>query len=345
MRMLLVPLLLWPVLDRVPWLIAALLTGVLAQNFTQLLQALDVIEIRPDDKRRVAGWIHPIKTGAFCAAAMCWLLAASLRGRGTFRIAAIILFVIASFGLIGTASRGTWLAAAIAIPAMLIVLAVRRPELRKMIGILCGIGAAGVAVSWPIIGDEIQKRFDVTWRELQRASDKEIYWTSVGARIGMTRWAIDIFEKHPIIGVGAGGYPKAQAAEPSFQRALDRADHHSEFMDKDHPHSIYLYTLACLGVIGAVVLLAVILTTLRQCWRDPPNHLFAEGTFFAMLTWYVGAQFDCYNLDGSRLGLFGVMVAVTMPWRPGIRPLKHADVIARPVADAPARDAKIGASA
>jgi O-antigen ligase len=184
------------------------------------------------------------------------------------------------------------------------------------------VGGVGAAVAWPLVGQEIRKRSNVTIREWQKARESEIYWTSVGARIGMTRWSIDIFKKHPVIGVGMGGYSQAQAAEPSFQSALDRAGNHAEFMDKHHPHSTYLYTLACLGSVGAVFLLVAIFTTLRQAWRDPPNHLFADGAFFAMLTWFIGAQFDCYNLDGSRLGLFGVMVAVSMPFRPAIRPLQ-----------------------
>ena len=322
LRMLIVPLLLWPVLDRLPWLIAAAIAGVLAQNVAQLLQGLEWLNLRPQDGGdRVAGWIHPIKTGAWCVTAMCWLLASALRTRGRWRFISITLLAVAAAGLIGTASRGAWLAGAVAIAAMLIVTAARRPALRKMALTMTVLGIVVAAAAWPLGGDVVTTRVNEAIKESKRAESKGVYWTSVGARVGMTRWSMDMFKAHPVIGIGAGSYPIAQAAHPDHQRAMQRVETTSqaEYMTKDHPHSLYLYTLSCTGLIGAMIMLALIALCLRQAWKDRADHAFADGVLFAMVSWFIGAQFDCYNLDGSRLGLLAALIAFTLPNRPAIR--------------------------
>jgi O-antigen ligase len=322
LRMLLVPLLLWPVLDRLPWLIGAAIAGVLAQNIAQLLQGMEWLNLRPQDRGdRFAGWIHPIKTGAWCVTAMCWLLSASLHGKGRARYVSMALLAVTTAGLIGTASRGAWLAGAVALPAMLIVLAIRRPKVRKMAITLAIAGTAAGAAAWPFVGDGIVDRINAAIKESNRAKTKGIYWSSVGARVGMTKWSLDMFREHPIIGLGAGSYSKAQDAHPDHQLAMQRVETASQagYMTKDHPHSLYLYALACTGAIGAAIIVMLIVVALRQAWRDRLDHLFADGMLFAMVTWFIGAQFDCYNLDGSRLGLLGALLAFTLPHRAAIR--------------------------
>ncbi|MCI0674646.1 MAG: O-antigen ligase family protein [Phycisphaerales bacterium] len=325
LRALLVPVLVWPVLDRLPWLVGALLAGVLGQNFAQLLHALNWFNVRPDEGTgRYGGWINPIHTGAFCVASMCWNLSANLNARGRLRWISLTLLVIAAAGLLASGSRGPWLAAAVAIPLMLLVTAIRRPPTRRLAIALMIIGPLAAAAAWPIVGDKVERRLEVAAKEAQQARENHVYWTSVGVRIGMTRWTWDIFRDHPVVGVGAGGYPIAQNENPDFQAGLAKTRNKDErgYMSHEHPHSIYFYTLACLGTIGAIILAAVIILSLRQAWRDPPDHPYADAALFAIIAWFIGAQFDSYILDGHRLGLFAFMLAITMPLRPRITILR-----------------------
>ena len=98
---------------------------------------------------------------------------------------------------------------------------------------------------------------------------------------------------------------KSKVRKPKKAKQLLRA----------HPHSVYLYVLACTGAIGGLFLLAVIVSLIRQCWRDPPNHLYADGAFIVLIGWLIGAGFDCYNLNGHMFGLVTMVVAVTLPGR------------------------------
>lgn len=322
-RALITPALLWPVIERGPWLIASFIAGVLLQNGAQLLQALEWLDVRPQEgEGRYGGLIHPIHTGIFCVAAMCWTLSALLRARSAAtRAVAVIVLAVVFAGLIATEARGPWLAAIVAMPLMLVVTLLRRPALRRVAAVTTCAALLGVGAAWPLLHHRIADRIGAAVSEAREARENHVYWTSVGLRIGMTRWAWDMFQEHPVIGIGAGDYIEAQAADSDYQAALQRAPSQKKraYMTKSHPHSLYLYTLACNGLVGAAVLAFVLLTVLWRAWIDPPDHLFAEGSFFALLAWFIGAQSDTYNINGHTLGLLMFIVALTLPYRPPLR--------------------------
>lgn len=326
-RMLVLPLLLWPILDRIPWLIGAFLLGVLAQNGAQVLQGTELFSRRPEEGTgRLGGWINPIHTGAFCVAAMCFNLSAVLNSRGLIRWASLILLAIAAVALIATGSRGPWLSAAVALPVMVLYVLIRRPHLRRTALILAIAAPLAAAAAWPWAQHGITTRITAASKEAQDAREHGIYWTSVGCRIGMTRWATDMFKQHPLFGLGAGSYFTAQAANSDYQagRARSRNEYERSYMTHAHPHSMYLYTLACTGAVGAAILLALIVLALRQCWIDPLNHIYADAMLAVLVSWLVGAFFDSYNLDGHRLGLFAVVIGLTLPGRQAIRYVLNA---------------------
>jgi len=326
-RALLTPLLLWPVIERLPWLIGAALLGVFAQNIEQLLQALGWLNWRPQEAEgRYGGFIHPIQTGAWCVAAMCWHLSAALHSNGKIRWISVIGLAVATAGLIATESRGPWLAAACAIPLMLIVILIRRPQLRRTAAILIGVAIVTMLAAWPIVKGPVTSRIAIAADEARLARDQHYYATSVGSRIGMNRWAWAMFRAHPILGIGAGSYPKEQKANPDYQEGLRQTRTKSEqsFMTKQHPHSAYLYALACTGIIGAMILAALLGLALRQCALDRPDHLYADGTFFVLVSWIIGAAFECYNLNGHHLGLLAFVLTITLPRRPAIRCISNA---------------------
>lgn len=322
-RVLLLPFMLWPVLDRLPWLIASALLGVFVQNCVQGLQAIGWMAPRLSDPAdRFAGLTHGIKTATWCCAAMCWNLSTVLHASSWKRGVSLALFIAAAAGLVLSGSRGPWIAAAMAVPLMLLVVMFRRPQLLRTAGMVLIGGLIASGIAWPLAKTKVMPRIEQALSEFQKAWDEHMYWTSVGLRIEMWRWSGGIIREHPAIGVGAGGFNHAKERQPDFQQAWASAPNESRrngWLAKDHPHSMTLYALTCTGLVGGTILLLAIGLTLRQTWRDRPDHVFVDGMFFALLAWLIGAQFDTYNLNGQLFGMIGVIVAVTLPLRPAIR--------------------------
>jgi hypothetical protein len=135
----------------------------------------------------------------------------------------------------------------------------------------------------------------------------------------MWEWAWRFFADHPVRGIGAGSYRQAVRESPEYRAAVEEHAGSGRKIARDHPHSTYLYALACLGMIGGAILLAWMLIVVHRCWSDPPDHVYADGTLAALVTWLIGAQFDCYNLNGEEFGLLGLIISVTLHARPRAR--------------------------
>jgi O-antigen ligase len=365
-RMLVTPLLLWPILDRTPWLVMAALAGVFAQNGVQVLQEIGWVSMQTTGEGRLRGLIHPIHSGMWFGAAMIWHLSAALNTRGWWRWIALALIVVSCAGLLATGSRGPWIATVVAFPAALLVIPMRRPHTGRAALAIAGIGAGALVVvsvfalvtahSRPL-GDHagmITPRVREALREISEARERHVYWTSTGLRIGLWRWAVEVWRSSPLIGVGAGGFPRAYQQLDSFRRTCDiaiersmneevtgyaqakaagedvtklrtyrrgfrLAENRIDYLTRDHAHSTYLHTLASTGVIGVALLALVLIVVLRQAWRDRPDHPYSDGMLLVLVCWVVGAQFDCYELNGHQLGLLGLIAALTLPGRPPVR--------------------------
>ncbi len=121
------------------------------------------------------------------------------------------------------------------------------------------------------------------------------------------RVAIDAFDEKPILGIGAGTY----------QFAWDQ--HRSIDMPVLNAHSLYLEAFAELGVIGGLLVLALVGSLLWcgfSAWRaaPPPERDASAALFAAMLAFAVGAAFDWFwEIAGLGAVFFlaaGVLVSV-----------------------------------
>ncbi|MHC4948496.1 MAG: O-antigen ligase family protein, partial [Planctomycetota bacterium] len=253
-RMLLLPLLLWPLVDRLPWMVGAALAGVFAQNLVQLGQWARVPGLEPEPDGRLPGLIHAGHTGAWCAAAIVWHLAAAIRGPRLVRVLAIGGLVAAAAGLVGSGARGPWLATLVSVPLVPLVIAIRRPgERRKVlvaVAVALVVGAVAAPVAWPAV----RPRLETAAREYRAAREDGVYWTSVGLRPAMWSWAWTIWKQAPVAGIGAGGYREAVTELEDYRRAAARKRRKAEWMLRDHCHSIYLQALATTGAIGLALL-------------------------------------------------------------------------------------------
>jgi O-antigen ligase len=121
------------------------------------------------------------------------------------------------------------------------------------------------------------------------------------------------------------GYADARAAGHDvtrlrgYRRGERAGNDHVDYLTRDHAHSTYMQTLAGQGAIGLALLVTVLIVIGRQCWRDRPDHPYSDGMLFALLCWIVGAQFDCYELNGHQLGLIALIAALTLPGRAKVR--------------------------
>lgn len=351
-RVMALPFMLWPVIDEIIWYIGAALAGVAAQNIVQALQFFGLTsDYGHGASGRLGGWIHPIQTGAWCAAALCWHLSAILTSKARIvKVMSLGAMLLAGAGLIATGSRGPWLAAAVALPITTLLILLRRPDSRKPAAMVIITVAVGAAASYFVAPGFLQERIGGAWNEYRAASDKQEYWTSAGSRIGFWTWAIDIWKQSPVIGAGAGSYKTELDKLPQYQTALERArqsalDEMTDedgalildegddpieareealregrnrvelYLEHDHAHSSYLHTLADTGVIGLALLLLMLLVIARQIWRDPPTHWYVAGTMGVLVVWIIGAGFDTYHLSGHYFGMLALVFTATLPNR------------------------------
>jgi O-antigen ligase len=309
-RALFTAMMLWPVVDYAPQFIAGFLVGVLGQNGVQLAQGLGVVEIPLGDGPRLRGLTHPVNTATLCLIAMCWHLSAIMIGRGLWRRLSVLGFIAAGIGMVYTGSRGPWIAAALTLPACVVGIAWRFPAARR-IAIVAAIGVVVLsAVSWPLVRGIVEYRLEMTQEDVahieQGTVEQEL---GLSYRLACWQAAWETFLEHPVGGVGAGGYHVA-AKDSSQGEVLTQAH---------HAHSLYLHVLASTGLMGLLVLLAVMAGALHRAWRDKWDHPYAAGTFFAILGWLLAGLFDAVHLNGQMLGVFAAMVTITLPTRPAAR--------------------------
>ena len=308
-RVLLTPLLMWPVLDRATLFVGVFLVGVFGHNLVQFSQAMHWLGLEPTVNERLDGFLHPIHLGALCLAAMTWQVSALVHSSGA-RPAAIALWLIglgaATAGLVFTGSRSCWIAAAVAIPMTVLVIAIRRPATRRAAVALAVGGLVAGAASWPWTGDYVSFRIDQAVSQFASSStDAADLDTEVGARLGRWLGAGRIALDHPFAGTGAGGYGDAML----------EGDYRDVTAETHHAHSLYLHDAATLGFTGLGFTLVVLLGCLRRAWLDAPRDRYGDGSFFVLAGWMIGALFDCYQFSGTMFGLFGMVIALTMPWR------------------------------
>lgn len=322
------PLILWPVLDRAPWLVGSFLAGVFAQNGVQLIQGMGWFGLeRWAGGERLNGSLHPIHAGAVSAAAAAWCLALLLRGgrlgghgrRWPWRQALGVAGLAAALaGLWASGSRGPWIAAAVSLPLVPAVIALRRPLRRRAALAAIAAGCVLVAAAWPIAGDYVRQRTHSAVTDLE-ATEMGHYGSDVGQRLARWEAAWKVFRGDPWIGVGAGG----------FGVAAERLGYGELIPIDQHAHSTWLQELATAGLIGTAIVMAALGLGLVRAARTREDFAFADGTLAVLAGWLVGGLFDCYQLNGTMFGLLTFCLGLVFPHRPVIEPhdanLAHGD--------------------
>jgi O-antigen ligase len=121
----------------------------------------------------------------------------------------------------------------------------------------------------------VKDRVNLGMKEISNASDaghgKE---TSMGLRINAWKNAIELIKKHPLLGVGTGGYEQAFVHSDKDQEGWVK------FIQHD-PHNQFLKIFAELGIVGLVIFLSFLGATLFQ--KTMPFYF--DLSFGVLLVW------------------------------------------------------------
>jgi len=137
--------------------------------------------------------------------------------------------------------------------------------------------------------------------------------SGAGNRYDYWRIAWRVWRAHPVLGVGAGNYPRSYFQ----QRATTE--------DIEQPHSIELQALSDLGIVGALLLAGFIagvgwgaLRMRRRAARSPLSRVLMVGGLGAFVAWLVQTSVDWMHLlpGLTAIALAAVAVLVQPPRRP-----------------------------
>jgi O-Antigen ligase len=160
--------------------------------------------------------------GALCAIGLAIIAVLAWHARRTPLLAASLLGAAALLvvALSLTSSRGSW----VAVAAALVVAVAERRRAWVALAVAAGLAAVGAVTAFATVPRLLQARGD--------------YWHA----------AWQVIERHPLGGSGAGTYDLAWAAYGDLARWGEALD----------AHSLYLETLAELGIVGLVLVLALL---------------------------------------------------------------------------------------
>jgi len=225
-------------------------------------------------------------------------------------------FLFLNLALRSTAARWRWIWLGLAILAAVnVLLMVQGRTGYVILGALAlyagycwkgwrGLGATLVAASvlggvLAITPNPARDRVLLMFEEAQSWQPGQPNVTSIGYRLAFYRNSVAIMAKHPLLGVGTGGYPKAYAEQT---RGTGLAP-------SRNPHNEYLLIGVQTGLIG----LALLLHLFWQHWRLAPRLATPFETHLSrglLLTIAVGCLFNALLLDHTEGLLFAWMTGL-----------------------------------
>jgi O-antigen ligase len=127
----------------------------------------------------------------------------------------------------------------------------------------------------------------------------------VATRVDIWRTAINIWENHPIIGVGLGGFPAAYSAARVPGKAYLPS---TVFQPPPHAHNVFLQLLAEQGILGFLAFVALLAVSARTTLRlrgspDRWERILGSGLLAALVAFVAHDMFDV-TLEDPVTGLY-----------------------------------------
>ena len=120
----------------------------------------------------------------------------------------------------------------------------------------------------------VKNRVELGVHEIENVDQAHGKETSIGLRIIAWRNALELIKKHPILGVGTGGYETAFVAYIKNQEGWEGFIHHD-------PHNQFMKIFVELGLIGLIVFLSFLVSSLIQ----KPIPFYFHLSFGVLLAW------------------------------------------------------------
>lgn len=212
--------------------------------------------------RATAGFSQPNQLGGFLVVLVPLALAGTAiarRGRTVFLAAALV----AAIGVYASFSRGALIG--LALVPLIFLRGWRLWLLGPIVALVAALAAPGI----------IQERFATLNSSGPAYSTRQDIW----------RAALNIWEQHPVIGVGLGGFPEAYSrARIPGKLFLPR----STFEPPPHAHDLWLQLLAEEGLFGALTFAALVIVSIRTTLRlrgDPDrlNRILGSALLAALI--------------------------------------------------------------
>jgi len=317
---------LWPLMARRNWLIAAIAAGFLLGNCSQILHAIgrhwDIPALTwPRMPDRNSGWWDPVVGGSLLVGALGLHIPAAFMGRGKWRWIAFGGCVVTLVAIFATGTRGAWLAAGGLCEIGITVSVLRVRPLKRLLATLAMVLVLAAAVGgavYLVAGDSIARRVSHARQDMVRALEHNDFDTDTGARILMAAFANQAVREHPLRGVGAGGYQawtlaQIKARDPSI---VDPPIH-------AHPHNTILHIASTTGLIGLLLAGGVMACAIRGAFRHlgPPGPTsglgsYAAGPGFALIGLMLAGLFDPVHLNAQTSAMLFTLMALCLYSRP-----------------------------
>ncbi len=244
--------------------------------------------------------------------------------RPLMKTIALVVTTLLITGLVFSYARAAWLSMAAGIGAMLIIVF-------KISGKAVILGFAGLIVIFLVFGKSIlmsmegneQNSSDNLTEHVQSISN---ITTDASNLERLNRWscALRMFADKPILGFGPGTYMFQYAP---FQKASQKTIISTNAADGGNAHSEYLGPLSEMGVIGALLMLALVIYAIVTGVRvyhaqsNPEMKMVALMLVVALVTYFVhGIMNNFLDTDKASAGVWGFMaILVAMDVKQGRR--------------------------
>lgn len=231
--------------------------------------------------------------------------------------------LILTAGLILSFTRAAWISVVGAAGIlMLMALGIRLRTVLIATGIVAGL----LVFSW----DNIQIALESNKQESSDKLDEHVSSISnVSSDASnlerLNRWhcAIELFKERPIVGWGPGTY---QFVYAPFQRSEDRTIISTNQGDGGNAHSEYLGPLAEQGVLGSVIVIALLLAICHYGFllyreiHDFDTRIILTGLYLGLMTYFIHGVLNNYlDTDKASIpfwGFIAVLVAIDTYHRP-----------------------------
>lgn len=235
---------------NINWLLAGVVAGSLAAGTYAIAQIW--FELKNYYPGRASGTHNPIYFGN-TALLLGFISLAMINTCKTNFYKAIVLlgFIMGLTACMLSGSRGSWLA----IPFLSLLIIMQhwhafssKAKFRLIAAFIC---IPLLLYSIPQTG--VTQRIETTDQQLFQYDAGLIHNNSVGLRLEMWRIAFDIFKAKPLMGAGTGSYPSQK------KQLIASGTYHQAVISFKDPHNEYLNVMATRGIIGLLILLAILL--------------------------------------------------------------------------------------